>query len=125
EVPRVRRELARLLEAAGRQREADRLVEALGRERRRDIELLHQLALRARARGDGAQAEQRLAAAAALRPDLPSLAIELARALEGAGDTDRALAAMNDLLARLPDDPAALAHAGKLLHRLGRRDEAL
>jgi cellulose synthase operon protein C len=125
QVPRVERERARLLEAAGRQRDADHALEALGQTRQRDIELLHQLSLRARARGDGAEAMRRLTAAAALRPDLPSLGIELARALEGAGQTARAVAVMTELAERLPDDPPTLAHLGKLLHRLGRRDEAL
>jgi tetratricopeptide (TPR) repeat protein len=124
-VPRVQRALARLLESAGRRRDADQMLEELARARGHDVELLHQLASRARARGDGKQAAERLAAAAALRPDLPSLDIELARLLEGTGQPERALAVMNDLAARLPDDVATQAHLGKLLHRLGRRDEAL
>ena len=67
----------------------------------------------------------RLAAAAALRPDLPSLEIELARLDEGAGEGARALAGLTALAGRLPDDPATLIALGKLLHRLGRTDEAL
>ena len=90
-----------------------------------EVDLLHQLAARARARGDGAEARARLAAAAALRPDLPSLEIELARFDEGAGEGARALAGLTALAARLPDDPSTLIALGKLLHRLGRTDEAL
>ncbi len=67
----------------------------------------------------------RLAAAAALRPDLPSLEIELARLDEGAGEGARALAGLTALAGRLPDDPSTLIALGKLLHRLGRTDEAL
>jgi Flp pilus assembly protein TadD len=124
-VPRVRREWARLLDAAGRTREADRLLEGLAATRRIDVELLHELATRARSRGDRAAFVGRLEEAATLRPDLPSLSIDLARALEGAGDGERARAVLLGLAERLPDDAGVLAHLGKLLHRQGRRDEAL
>ena len=69
-LPRVRRAAARLYEAAGRRSASDRLLAALSEQRRIEVDLLHQLATRARARGDGAEARVRLAAAAALRPDL-------------------------------------------------------
>ena len=124
-LPRVRREAARLYEAAGRRAASDRLLAALSDERRMEVDLLHQLAARARARGDGVEARARLATAAALRPDLPSLEIELARFDEGAGQGAQALAGLTALAARLPDDPSALIALGKLLHRLGRTDEAL
>ena len=124
-LPRVRRAAARLYEAAGRRSESDRLLAALSDERRVEVDLLHQLATRARARGDGAEARARLAAAAVLRPDLPSLEIELGRYDEGAGEGARALAGLTALAGRLPDDPSALIALGKLLHRLGRTDEAL
>ena len=84
-LPRVRRAAARLYEAAGRRSASDRLLAALSDERRIEVDLLHQLAARARARGDGAEARARLAAAAALRPDLPSLAIELGAVRRGGG----------------------------------------
>ena len=97
------------------------MLAALAQDRRQDdVDLLHQLADRARARGDGDEARTRLAAVAALRPDLPSLAIELARldggrGRHGSGRSPRCAA----LAARLPDDPAALVALGKLLHRMG------
>ena len=118
-LPRVRRAAARLYEGAGRRRETDRVLEELARERRVDVDLLHQLAGRARARGDGGEARARLAAAAALRPDLPSLEIELARLFEGAGEQQRARSTLEAVAARVPDDPATLVALGKLLHRLG------
>jgi cellulose synthase operon protein C len=124
-VPRVQRQAARLLDAAGRQSDADRALEALAATRRHDVELLHELASRARARGDGRTLVDRLAAAAALRPDLPSVALELSRALEGAGDGARARDVLTAAATRLPDDAGVLAALGKLLHREGRRDEAL
>ena len=96
-LPRVRRAAARLYEAAGRRSASDRLLAALSEQRRIEVDLLHQLAARARARGDGAEARARLAAAAALRPDLPSLEIELARFDEGAGEGARALAGLTAL----------------------------
>ena len=124
-LPRVRRAAARLYEAAGRRSASDRLLAALADERRIEVDLLHQLAARARARGDSAEARARLATAAALRPDLPSLAIELARFDEGAGEAERAMGGLSSLAARLPDDPSTLIALGKLLHRLGRTDESL
>jgi len=124
-LPRVRRAVARLDEAAGRLRAGDRVLEDLARERQVEVDLLHQLANRARARGDAATARARLALASILRPDLPSLAIELARLDEGAGDAPRAIAALTALAARLPDDPTTLVALGKLLHRMARPEEAL
>jgi transglutaminase-like putative cysteine protease/Flp pilus assembly protein TadD len=122
---RVRRAAVRLYDAAGRQREADRVLADLVHDRRHDGDLMHQLSIRARRRGDGDEARARLAAVAALRPDLPSLEIELARLLEGAGETQRALATLRGLAERLPDEPTALVALGKLLHRIGKADDAL
>ncbi len=122
---RVRRAAVRLYDAAGRQREADRVLLDLAGDRRRDTDLMHQLSIRARRRGDGEEARTRLAAVVALRPDVPSLEIELARLLEGAGEAERALATLKGLAARLPDEPSALVALGKLLHRQGKTDEAL
>ena len=82
----MRRAAVRLYDAAGRQREADRVLADLAQDRRRDTDLMHQLSIRARRRGDGEEARSRLAAVVALRPDVPSLEIELARLLEGAGE---------------------------------------
>ncbi|HEY7370859.1 MAG TPA: DUF3857 domain-containing protein [Polyangia bacterium] len=124
-LPRVRRTSVRLYDAAGRQREADRVLADLARDRRMDTDLMHQLSIRARRRGDGDAARARLAAVAVLRPDVPSLEIELARLQEGAGDSRRALATLHELAARLPDEPAAQVALGKLLHRAGKTDEAL
>jgi transglutaminase-like putative cysteine protease/Flp pilus assembly protein TadD len=124
-LPRVRRATARLYEAAGRRADAERVLAELWRERQVDVDVLHELAGWARARGDGAAAAARLEAAVALRPDLPSLAIDLARLQEGEGAADRALATLSTLVARLPDDPTSLVALGKLLRRVGRQGEAL
>ncbi len=125
QVARVRRQWARLLDAMGKVHEADTLLQGMLATRQRDVELLHELAMRARGRGDGAAFVAALARSAALRPDLPSLELEHARALEGAGHDAAARDALTALAARLPDDASVLAHLGKLLHRQGRRDEAL
>jgi cellulose synthase operon protein C len=124
-LPRVQRTEARLDEAASRRKESDRVLGQLADERRQEVDLLHQLATRARARGDGQEARARLAAAAELRPDLPTLALDLARLDEGAGDSVRALATLTGLAARLPDDPSTAIALGKFLRRLGRTEEAL
>ncbi|HEY4392455.1 MAG TPA: DUF3857 domain-containing protein [Polyangia bacterium] len=124
-LPRARRTEARLDEAAGRRGESDRVLGALCEGRQLEVDLLHQLAARARARGDAREARARLAAAAELRPDLPSLALDLARIDEGAGDAARAVAGLAEVAARLPDDPATAIALGKLLRRQGRTDEAL
>jgi len=124
-LPRVQRVAARLYEAADRRTESDQILAALSDSRQMEVDLLHQLASRARARGDAAEARRRLASAAGLRPDLPSLGIELARLDEGAGDAARALADLEAQAARLPDDPQTLTALGKLLRRAGRNSQAL
>jgi cellulose synthase operon protein C len=124
-VTRVRRLRARLLDAVGRQHDADQLLFDLVQTRRHDVDLLHELAGRARARGATRVLLSRLEEAVALRPDLSSFALELARALEGAGQGDKACATLTTLAARLPADAGVLAALGKLLHRQGRRDDAL
>ena len=124
-VSRVRRQWVRLLDAVGRTREADKLFEDMRGTFAGDAEYLHELATRARGRGETTAFVEALSRAAALRPDLPSLEIEHATALEGAGEEARARDALTALAARLPDDAGVLAHLGKLLRRQGRRDEAL
>src|SRR4029450_12411916 len=83
-LPRVRRAAVRLYDAAGRQREADRALADLANDRRVDNDLQHQLSIRARRRGDGDEARSRLAAGAAVRPQLPSLEDERAARLSWA-----------------------------------------
>lgn len=125
EVSRAMRLRARVLEAVDRRPEADALLAQLEQGRRLDSELAHQLAGRARVQGDAARAVAHLRRAAELRPDLPSLTLELARAIEGQGDPAGALTVLAALDARMRDEPAAQAQLGKLLHRMGRRDQAL
>jgi cellulose synthase operon protein C len=124
-IPQVKRQLARLLDGVDRHAEADRLMGELAALRRRDVEIAHDLARRARARDDGAGAIELLRGAAAVRPELPSLTVDWARALEGAGRAGEARAALEALAARLPDDATVHAQLGKLLHRLGDREPAL
>ena len=123
-IPRVERQLASLLDSVDRHAEAERLMNELGGIRRRDVEIAHDLARRARARNESSGIS-RLADAANVRPDLPGLTVDLARSLEGAGRTADARQALEALAARLPDEPSAHAQLGKLLHRLGEREAAL
>ena len=125
EIPHVKRQLAGLLDSVDRHAEADRLMGELALLRRRDVEIAHDLARRARARGDATAAIDLLRDAALVRPDLPGLTVDLARALEGAGRTGEARAELEALAARLPDEASAHAQLGKLLHRLGEREAAL
>ncbi|MES1164923.1 MAG: DUF3857 domain-containing protein, partial [Verrucomicrobiota bacterium] len=124
-LPRVLRLAARLYEAGDRRAESNRALAQLAEVRQIEVDLLHQLASRARARGDAVEARRRLAAAADLRPDLPSLAIDLARLDEGAGRLADALAELQAEVVRLPDDPTTLIALGKLLRRAGRDADAL
>ena len=124
DIPRVKRQLASLLDSVDRHAESERLMNELAAIRARDVEIEHDLARRARARDD-ASGIPRLAGAARVRPDLPGLTIDYARALEGAGRTAQAREALEALATRLPDEPSAHAQLGKLLHRLGEREPAL
>src|SRR5581483_9181229 len=123
-IPRVERQLASLLDSVDRHADAERLMNDLAVIRRRDVEIAHDLARRARTRNDGSGIPL-LAAAASVRPDLPGLTVDFARALEGAGRTAEARQALEGLAARLPDEPSAHAQLGKLLHRLGEREAAV
>jgi transglutaminase-like putative cysteine protease len=123
-IPRVERQLAALLDSVDRHADAERLMNELVVIRRRDVEIAHDLARRARARNDGSGIPL-LADAAGVRPDLPGLTVDLARALEGVGRTADARQALEALAVRLPDEPSAHAQLGKLLHRLGEREAAL
>ncbi len=123
-IPRVERQLAALLDSVDRHADAERLMNELVAIRRRDVEIAHDLARRARARNEGSGI-LRLADAASVRPDLPGLTVDLARALEGAGRTADSRHALEALAARLPDEPSAHAQLGKLLHRLGEREAAV
>ena len=123
-VRRVGLALVRLWEAVDRHSDADALLAELQRSRQGDPEIAHQVSVRARQRGETAAAIAPLRKAAEQRPDLPSLTMELARLLEGGGEGDQAVALMTALCLRMPDDAAAEAYLGKLLFRLGRRDEA-
>jgi transglutaminase-like putative cysteine protease/tetratricopeptide (TPR) repeat protein len=125
EIPRVKRQLVRLLDSLDRHAEADRLLGQLAGVRRLDIDIAHELARRARTRSDAPGAIALLRGAAAARPDLPSLTVDLALALEGAAKGAEARTVLEALAARLPDDPATQAQLGKLLHRQGEREAAL
>jgi len=62
--------------------------------------------------------------AVALRPDAPTPRLDLARALDGAGRTEDAVAAYRAVLERAPDSHHAHWGLAQALLRLGRRDEA-
>ncbi|MEP6653086.1 MAG: hypothetical protein ABJA82_06985, partial [Myxococcales bacterium] len=120
----VRRERIRMLMTLDRRREAEEERRGLLGGARDNADLLRELSSAARARGDGAESVRLLARAAALRPDLPSLTIEWARALEGAGERGAARAALETAAQRLPDEATLAAELGKVLDRMGEREAA-
>ncbi|MEO5769254.1 MAG: DUF3857 domain-containing protein [Polyangia bacterium] len=120
----VRRERIRMLMTLDRRREAEEERRGLLGGARDNADLLRELGSAARARGDGAESVRLLARAAALRPDLPSLTIEWARALEGAGNREAARAALETAAGRLPDEATLAAELGKVLDRMGQREAA-
>ncbi len=124
-VPRVIRHRAMLLETLGRQTEAEGVLQALVAAWGADVDLTENLASAARARGDVPATLAHLRRVADMRPDFPSMTLDLARALEGAGRGTEARAAMEQAVARLPDEPRLRAELGKLLHRAGYPREAL
>jgi hypothetical protein len=60
----------------------------------------------------------------ALRPEAPTPRLDLARALDGAGRPEEAVAAYRAVLERAPDSHHARWGLAQALLRLGRRDEA-
>ncbi len=82
--------------------------EALLAEHGPDPETLYQLALVLREAGGLDVAAQRLEAAAGLDPDSIPIHLELARTLRMLGEHDRAGAEWESLIAKLPEDDAAL-----------------
>lgn len=125
EIAQVRRERAAVLEALGRRDQALAEKRAVWEARRDDVELLRDVAEAARSVADLGAPAKWLSLAAALRPDAPSLTIDLARTLEGLGAVDQALCRLRAATLRLPDEPRLHEEVGKLLHRLGHRDEAI
>ncbi len=124
-LPAVGRERVRLLMALDRRNEAESIRRALLSEARDDVDLLRDLASTARLRGDAAESIRLLESAALHRPDLSSLTVEWARALEGARDRDGARAVLESAARRLPDEPVLAAELGKLLDRMGESPRAL
>jgi tetratricopeptide (TPR) repeat protein len=123
--PEVLRAEARALVGLGRKQEAMSLFERLLGEQAVDAELWHERATWRLARGDVTGALDDFRKAAELRPDVVTYGLDLARAQEGAGKRDAALATMGEWEARLPDDGGLLAAKGHLLRRLGRPDDAV
>ncbi len=118
-VPVVARERARLLMALGRRLDAEEAWKVLLADAQDDVDLLRDLATGARERGDGVQSIQLLQRAASLRPELPSLAVDWARALEGARDGAAARVVLEGAARRLPHEPILAAELGRLLDRSG------
>ena len=124
-VPPVAREHARLLMTLDRRTEAERIWRALVTNAHEDVDLLRELQTLARERGDAPELCALLRRAALLRPEIPSLTVDWARALEGAGDRAGARAVLEAAARRLPDDPTWATELGKLLDRMGESAQAL
>lgn len=124
-LPRVIRFRARLNETVDRNTEALRLWRQLASSERNDLEVLRELTDAARVRGAAGEAIGLAARAAALRPDLHGLTVDWARALEGAGRSAEARAALEAAAGRLLDEPALHAELGRMLDRSGDAKGAL
>lgn len=123
--PEVLRAQARALMGLGRKHEGMALFDRVLTEQAADAELWHERASWRLARGDVTAALADFRKAADLRPDVMTYGLDLARAEEGAGKAEGALATMTEWERRLPDEGSLLAAKGHLLRRLGRPGEAV
>jgi cellulose synthase operon protein C len=124
-IPPVARERARLLMALDRRADAEKTWRGLLQDARDNVDLLRDLAGAARARGDTTESIRLLGKAAALRPDLPGLAVDWARELEGARNPDEARRVLEAAARQLPDEPILATEIAKLLDRMGQSSQAL
>jgi tetratricopeptide (TPR) repeat protein len=124
DIPTVIRERLQALLALDRRVEAEAEARRLLAHAHTDVDLLRELAGFARDRGRTQDSVELLGAAARLRPDVPSFALDWARAQEGAGrgagEADGAVEILTRATRQLPDEPTLAAELGKLLERLGR-----
>ena len=120
DIPAVIRERLQSLLALDRRVDAEAEARRLLVHAHTDVDLLRELAGFARDRGRTRDSVDLLGAAARLRPDVPSFALDWARAEEGAGDGDGAVEVLTRAARQLPDEPTLAAELGKLLERLGR-----
>jgi tetratricopeptide (TPR) repeat protein len=124
DIPAVIRERLQSLLALDRRVDAEAEARRLLVHAHADVDLLRELAGFARDRGRTQDSVDLLGAAARLRPDIPSFALDWARAREGAGDRDGAVELLTRAARQLPDEPSLAAELGKLLERLDRPVEA-
>ncbi|HRI53869.1 MAG TPA: DUF3857 domain-containing protein, partial [Pseudomonadota bacterium] len=122
---RVRRALADLLGRAGRHAESEALYTALLADNQDDQDAARQLLSRARARGDVEQALTWLDKLAKLAPEAVWVPRERVELMEGAGQTELALAAASAVMTQLGGDADWHQLRGRLLVALGRTELAI
>lgn len=121
----VLRARASLAEQRGRREEAERLYQELADASHDDPAPLRALFRYAKGRGDVAGALRLLDELARARPDQTQLDEDRAELLDAEGHGEEAHEVLRVALARCPDDAKLLERDGRVLHRLGRDDEAL
>jgi tetratricopeptide (TPR) repeat protein len=85
----------------------------------------HARAVEHAARGEQSLAAELFGRAAALRPDIAAIHVDLAEAFRNMGDRMRAFGCCRIALKLQPDDPDALNTLGLALQQMGRRDQAV
>jgi tetratricopeptide (TPR) repeat protein len=125
QLPIVIEARARALETMDRFAESEATLRTLWTVRRSDPDVLRDLAVDARRRGEPVQAADWYGQAARWRPELHYLVLDQARMLEGAGQGPAALTVLRQALARLPDEPRLHEELGRLLARAGQTKEAV
>ncbi|MBK8976941.1 MAG: tetratricopeptide repeat protein [Planctomycetes bacterium] len=116
--------LADLYRALGRDDDGERVLRRGLEQAFETADLEHALGLLLVRRGQRDEALVRLGRAARLRPEEPRYAYVYGVALQDAGETDAAVAALTDLLRRYPRDTDALLALTTIERDRGRLDEA-
>jgi len=123
-LPAVVKQRGRILQALGHVEQARAEVAALEITRHSDADVMDSAMATARAALDGKALVALTERMARQRPDLLFLVLDHAKALEGQGQTDSAIATLQTTLVRVPGAAEIHEAKGRLLARLGRVAEA-
>ena len=119
-LPIVRKRRARVLQSMGLVVAARTEIQAVSQARPADVDVIEAAMSDARAKGDVETLIRLTDSMARQRPDLLVLLLDHVRALEGNGQTDAALAKLNEGLILVPGAAELHEAKGRLLARVGR-----